>query len=76
MNNDRRKQLAVALELLAQARSIIDTVLEGEEDAFEAMPESLQNGERGLKSQISIDRLEDAIGAMDDLESALNDAKE
>lgn len=58
MNNERRKQLRKAIELLTEAQSIIESVHDDERDALENLPESIQYGERGDQMQDCIDALE------------------
>jgi methyl-accepting chemotaxis protein len=102
MNDTRRKaidaikaRLPEIAFLLTQAKELADEIseeignLQGEEqDYLDAMPESLQNGEKGEKAQAAIDALGEAMDAlgtiadevenisMDDVESALDTAKE
>lgn len=76
MNNQRRKEIAAVLEELSALRSRIETVQSEEQDAFDNMPEGLQASERGQAAEQACSRLDDAIGAFDDIESALNDAAE
>ncbi len=76
MNNQRRKGIEAVLNELADLRSRIETIQSEEQDAYDNMPEGLQQSERGQKAEESCSRLEDALTAFDDLESALNDASE
>ena len=76
MNNQRRKEIEAVLNELADLRSRIETIQSEEQDAYDNMPEGLQQSERGTKAEESCSRLEDALTAFDDLESALNDASE
>jgi formiminotetrahydrofolate cyclodeaminase len=76
MNNSRRKEIDKIISDLEEIRSRIETVKDEEQDAFDNMPESLQEGERGEKMQQALDNLDTADGAFDDLMSALEDAKE
>jgi len=73
MNKERRKQLREAIAKLDEARIIIETVRDEEQGAFDNMPESLQDAERGQK-------MDEAIGSMtdvaDDLESAIENLNE
>lgn len=75
MNNARRKRIGDAESLLAQAREILQEVLEGEQEAFDNMPPSLQDGDRGERMQEAISALEDASGSIEGLESALQEAR-
>ena len=76
MNNQRRKEIEAVLNELADLRSRIETIQSEEQDAYDNMPEGLQQSERGMKAEEACSRLEDALTAFDDLESALNDASE
>jgi hypothetical protein len=49
MNAELRKDLVKALSLIEEAKSIIEGVKDAEQEAFDNMPEGLQNGERGEK---------------------------
>jgi len=47
--------------LINQAITILQGVLEEEQDSLDSMPEGLQESERGQNSQDSISSLEEAI---------------
>lgn len=47
MNKQRRNRIAEALELISQARGILEEVKDEEQESYENLPESLQYGERG-----------------------------
>ena len=47
MNKARRKEIARAIELMDEAREILEAVKDEEQEAFDNMPESLQCSERG-----------------------------
>lgn len=53
MNQARRKQLAEAL-------AIVETIRDEEQDSFQNLPESFQDGERGDLMQETIDDLDEA----------------
>ncbi len=76
MNNQRRKEIEAVLNELADLRYRIETIQSEEQDAYDNMPEGLQQSELGQKAEETCSRLDDAITAFDDLESALNDAIE
>jgi exonuclease VII small subunit len=65
MNKDRRKSLAEALALIDQAEALlqqaseaVDEVRDEEQEAFDNLPESLQDGERGQQMQEAVSSLE------------------
>lgn len=71
MNKARRKRIREALDLLQQACEIIAEVGEEEENAFDSMPESIQESERGEKMQEYIDTIDEAVGAVDEVKDNL-----
>ena len=62
MNKQRRNRIAEALELISQARDILEEVKDEEQESYENLPESLQYGERGEQMQENVDSLEEFIG--------------
>lgn len=73
MNNPRRKELRRALEMLAEARSIIEAMQEEEQEAFDNMPEGLQESERGQTVEENAERLEEIAGCIEEQEEELED---
>lgn len=75
MNAQRRKELArIAKRIDAELRALIeeiqsdiDTVKDEEQDAFDNLPESFQEGEKGERAQEALDALQ---GAYDECETA------
>ena len=76
MNKQRRTEIEAVLNELADLRSRIESIQSDEQDAYDNMPEGLQQSERGQKAEEACSRLEDAVTAIEDIESALNDAME
>lgn len=58
MNADRRRELNNAISLLEQAWEIIDNAHYDEADAFNNLPESLQNSEKGEQMEQAADELQ------------------
>ena len=75
MNKDRRKQLSEIQSKLAELRDMIDTVLEAEQEAFDNLPESLQESERGEAMQAAIDAMESAMDSCDEAGESLEEAQ-
>lgn len=73
MNNTRRKELRKAMELLGEARAIIETMQEEEQESFDNMPEGLQVSELGEKIEENASRLEDIMGYLEEQETELDD---
>lgn len=74
MNNQRRKELGELVEELSGIRAQLEEILSSEQEAFDAMPESLQGSERGERAQDAIRELENALSSFDDIESCIEDA--
>lgn len=73
MNKPRRKELNRAMEMIAEARAIIEAMAEEEQEAFDNMPEGLQVSELGEKIEENASRLEDIIGYLEDQENELEE---
>ncbi len=73
MNKLRRRQLRAALDLLDEARSILEAVQEGEQEAFDNMPESLQYSERGEAMEETISNLEDAVSSLEEINETFDE---
>lgn len=73
MNNDRRKRIRNALNLIEQARDILDECAQEEQEYFDNMPEPLQGGERGEKAGEDANTLSDAHDEADALAGNLSD---
>jgi hypothetical protein len=78
MNDARRKQLKAIKTLGSQVEQLIEEmksalveVQEAEQDAYDNMPESFQNGERGEKAQAAIDAISNADSDLDDMVTSL-----
>ena len=69
MNKQRRNRIAEALELISQARGILEEVKDEEQESYENLPESLQHGERGEQMQENVDSLEEFIGYLEETDS-------
>ncbi len=92
MNKERRKELNVQWEKLealknavaalqAEAegiKSALEDIHSAEQEAFDNMPEGLQQGERGQASEQAIENIQTAIDALDswDFASIVSEADE
>jgi hypothetical protein len=76
MNADRRKQLGIIASELDVLMERLDTIRADEESAREAMPESLQNSERGEQSQTAIDALDSAYSDLDCAVTSIREVQE
>lgn len=74
MNAARRKEIERAIDLLYQAKEIIENVRDDEQDAYDNMPESLQYSERGERMSENVDALDNAADYdIEDIITNLND---
>ena len=58
MNAARRKELSKAIDLIEQAKEIISAVAEEEREAYDNLPEGLQESEMGETMKEIADELE------------------
>ena len=72
MNKERRKRLGEAVDLLEQAKSIVEECKDEEQEYHDNIPESFQNGEKGETAQQNVDNLETAESFMDCIIDDLN----
>ena len=65
MNKARRAAISKAQDLLREAYEILEAAAAEERDAFDNMPESLQNSEKGELSSEYADRLDEMASEID-----------
>ena len=73
MNNLRRKAISALMEKLEVIYDELESITADEEEAFDNMPESLQESERGEKSQECIDNLNDVLSQIEDIKDLLDE---
>lgn len=61
MNNERRSKIQEAIELLEEIK-------DAEQEAFDNMPESFQQGEKGEAMELAISGLDAAISELESIE--------
>lgn len=66
MNKSRRDQIAKIKEALEELRGKIEDLQSEEQDAFDAMPESLQQSDRGQASEAAAEALQSAYDSADE----------
>ena len=74
MNKQRRSSIKRAIELLDNVRGIIQDAQDEEQEAFNNMPESLQESERCSAMEDAIDSMEDAIDSIEEAKEYLDKA--
>ena len=65
MNNTRRKRIEQLVVNLEDNKADLETILEEEQESYDNMPESFQDGERGQISQDAISTLESAQSSLE-----------
>lgn len=75
MNKDRRKQLAEIAELLGELQERISVLKDEEEEGFDNLPESLQQGERGQAMEAAKEQMESAMSAIEEAVGCLQEAQ-
>ncbi len=73
MNRARRAMIAKASALMSQAHDILDEVKSGEEGAFDNMPESLQESERGEQMEENVYNLDEMVSTLEEMLEGLED---
>ena len=73
MNKSRRKNLATIIETLEAMKSSLEDVRDEEESAFDNLPESIQESERGETMQEIVDVLYDACDSLEETIDSLNE---
>ncbi len=76
MNAARRKQLDRALALLGQAKEIVSDVASEEQDAFDNLPEGIQDADKGQNMQQAADDLFLVESSFEELAEGIQAAQE
>lgn len=67
MNNKRRKEISKVVDTLTEISQTLSILAEEENEAFDNLPESLQESSRGDDMQEWIDRLEGSQATIDEV---------
>lgn len=76
MNKERRKRIEVAIGALQEIQAEIETLRDDEEEAYNNMPDALQQGERGEAMEVAISNLEGALNNVEEAISSLENTAE
>jgi hypothetical protein len=76
MNKQRRNRLQKVIDQLEELKGEVASICEEEQEAYDNMPESLQDGERGSQMYDNISTLEDQESNFDDLINYLQEVIE
>lgn len=72
MNRTRRASVKRVIGGLSDIQSMIESILEEEQDALDAMPENLEGSDMYGRMEDSVDALDNAL---DSIESAIEDLR-
>lgn len=67
MNVQRRKAIEKILGQVEDLKMEIENIMDEEQEAYDNLPESLQDSERGTKMQDAIEHLNDADNSIGDV---------
>lgn len=73
MNKIRRKQLEQISAKLDEARCMLEEVMSDEQDAFDGMPENLQDSERGEQMEEYIYNMQEGVDNLEEIVSNLEE---
>lgn len=76
MNKQRKNQLAKIVGKLEAIREELETLIEQENEAYDNLPDSLQESERGIYMGECIDSMDSAHSNIDDAISSIEEITE
>lgn len=76
MNRIRRAKLNKIAEQIEELKSLLEEIMEEEEECRDNIPENMQSGSRYERAEEICDSLSDAIDCMDEAVSNICDAGE
>ncbi len=76
MNKARRISITKIADSLQALKSDVESIQCEEQDAYDNLPESIQDGERGDRMQDAIGNLDDALTLIDEAVTSLMQAAE
>ena len=76
MNDKRRAVLSQARLYLEKAALLIERAADEEQDSFDNLPDSIQDGERGEKMEAAIELLEEVGDQIDGVLDKLSEASQ
>lgn len=73
MNKARRKELESIVSIIESATESLEYTISDEEDAYDRLPESLQESQRGDEMEENISDLNDALSSLEEAVEIIND---
>lgn len=71
MNKERRKRLGTAFDKVSDAKKILEEVKDEEQNAYDNLPDSFRDGDRGQEMLSYVEMLEEAFNYLDDAASVI-----
>lgn len=76
MNKDRRKKIDELISTLEAVKADIESLQSDEESAFDNLPESMQQGDKGQAMETAKDALQSAADEVDTITQHLEEARD
>lgn len=73
MNKSRRTQLRKVFDLIADARALLEELIQEEREALDNTPESLQQGDRYEQATEDCDQLDEHLEELETMEENLEE---
>lgn len=73
MNKARRDQLRMVIQKIENIIKTVETILYDEQDAYDNIPDSLKESDRGMESMEAQDNMEAAIEALEEASACLEE---
>lgn len=73
MNKKRRKSIEEIIDKLDQIKEMLECISGDEQEAYDNIPENLNNSELANAMYENIDDIENAVNTIDDVIETLND---
>ena len=73
MNKERRKRIADAISAISKIESLVQSILDDEQDAYENMLEGAKTSENGMISEEAQENLDSAIESLEEAISYLEE---
>jgi septal ring factor EnvC (AmiA/AmiB activator) len=75
MNKKRREAIDDLVNKINEIKEAAESLRDEEQEAFDNMPESLQQGDKGQAMEEAISNLDDAVNALEEAISGLESAR-
>ena len=75
MNNQRRKELDVIINMLNSAKDKLESIIDDEQCAFDNLPAGIQCSMHGEQMENAIDSMNDALDNIDEAISCIEEAQ-